>query len=622
VKHSHERVIVVGGGHAGTEAAHACARMGVPVVLVTHRRDRIGEMSCNPAVGGVGKGHLVTEIDALDGIMARAADAAGIQFRVLNRSKGPAVRGPRAQCDRALYRKAVQEFLGAVRSLEIVEDEVVDLLLRGEHVRGVVLGSGERIEAAAVVLTTGTFLGGRLYCGDQVRQGGRSGDAASVRLAERIRSAGLPIGRLKTGTPPRLDASSIRYDVLEAQPGDVDPTMFSMLSAGAAVPQVCCWITRTTARTHDIIGGNLHRSAGYSGAICGPGPRYCPSIEDKIARFPDRESHQIFLEPEGLDSPLVYPNGISTSLPATVQEELVRSIPGLGDARIVQHGYAVEYDFVSPLCLSATLECRAFPGLFLAGQINGTTGYEEAAAQGLVAGLNAAAAVRRDAPIIFDRADGYLGVLVDDLVTQGISEPYRMFTSRAEYRLLLRADNADRRLTPRGIEIGCVREERRVAFERKMEHLAGMRDRLESLRTTPDRAREAGILLARDGTVRDALSLLTIIDANDTRLADLWPEMRSMDQKLLAQLANDARYSVYAERQARDIVEMRRQQRLSLPGTLNYATIPGLSAELVGKLEAARPENLAQAERIEGMTPAALTLLLANARRMARVTVA
>jgi tRNA uridine 5-carboxymethylaminomethyl modification enzyme len=596
--------------------------MGVPVLLVTHRRDRIGEMSCNPAIGGVGKGHLVTEIDALDGIMGRAADAAGIQFRLLNRSKGPAVRGPRAQCDRALYRKAVQELLGGVGNVEVVENDVVDLLLSGERVRGVVLGSGDQIEAAAVVLTTGTFLGGRLYCGDEVREGGRIGDAASLRLAERVRSAGLPIGRLKTGTPPRLDARSIRFDGLEAQPGDADPTMFSVLSTGPVIPQVCCRITRTTLRTHEIIARNLHRSAVYSGAIAGRGPRYCPSVEDKIARFPDRESHQIFLEPEGLDSPLVYPNGISTSLPAEVQEEFVRSIPGLEDARIVQHGYAVEYDFVSPLCLSATLECRALPGLFLAGQINGTTGYEEAAAQGLVAGLNAAAAVREDDPITFDQADGYIGVLIDDLITQGVNEPYRMFTSRAEYRLLLRADNADCRLTPRGIEIGCVGEARRVAFERKMERLSGMRTQLESLTTTPDRACEAGIRLARDGMVRDALSLLALCRPSEPGVLSIWPEIASMDPKLLDHLVNDARYAPYRERQARDIAEMRRQQGLPLSDTIDYAAIPGLSAELAGKLTAVRPENLAQAGRIDGMTPAALTLLLAHAKRGARTTAA
>ena len=613
---------MVGGGHAGAEAAHACARMGVGAVLVTHRRDRIGEMSCNPAIGGVGKGHLVTEIDALDGLMGRAADAAGIQFRLLNRSKGPAVRGPRAQCDRGLYREAVQAALGSADLVRIEEGEVVDLLVSGGRVSGIVLGSGERIEASGVVLTTGTFLGGRIFCGEWSDAGGRIGDAPALRLAARIREAGLPIGRLKTGTPPRLEARSIRYAGLEVQPGDAEPTLFSSLSTGPTAPQVDCHITRTTAETHEIIARNLHRSAVYSGAIGGPGPRYCPSIEDKVARFPDRESHQIFLEPEGLDSPLVYPNGISTSLPAEVQEELVRSIPGLEDARIAQRGYAVEYDFVDPQCLAATLECGLLPGLFLAGQINGTTGYEEAAAQGLIAGLNAAAAARGTAPVTFDRADGYLGVLVDDLITQGVREPYRMFTSRAEFRLHLRADNADRRLTPRGIEIGCVGEPRRRAFERKMERLDAMRTRLEAMTIAPDRARRAGMQLTLDGAARNALALLAMTSIEQAAVARLWPEISGMDGSLVEQLVNDARYAPYAERQARDIAAMRRDQGLSLPRSIDYAAIPGLSAELAGKLATARPESLGQASRIDGMTPAALTLLLAHARRAPRTTAA
>ena len=613
---------MVGGGHAGAEAAHACARMGVAAVLVTHRRDRIGEMSCNPAIGGVGKGHLVTEIDALDGLMGRVADVAGIQFRLLNRSKGPAVRGPRAQCDRALYRNAVQATLGATALVRIVEGEVVDLLVSGGRVAGVVLGSGERIDASGVVLTTGTFLRGQVFCGEWSDAGGRIGDAPALRLATRIREAGLPIGRLKTGTPPRLEAGSIRYARLEAQPGDAEPTLFSTLSTGPAVPQVDCHITRTTAQTHEIIARNLHRSAVYSGALSGQGPRYCPSIEDKVARFPDRQSHQIFLEPEGLDSALIYPNGISTSLPAEVQEDFVRSIPGLEEARIAQRGYAVEYDFVDPQCLGATLECGLLLGLFLAGQINGTTGYEEAAAQGLIAGLNAAAAARGSAPVIFDRADGYLGVLVDDLITQGVREPYRMFTSRAEFRLQLRADNADRRLTPRGIEIGCVGEARRRSFERKMERLDAMRARLDEMTVTPDRARLAGVPLALDGVTRSAIVLMATSGVDRATAVQLWPEIAGMDRTLLDHLVTDARYAPYAERQARDVAAMRRDRELSLPSSIDYAAIPGLSAELGGKLAAARPENLAQASRIDGMTPAAVTLLLAHARRAPRTAAA
>lgn len=626
MEHDCDRVIVVGGGHAGVEAAHACARMGVAAVLVTHRQDRIGEMSCNPAIGGIGKGHLVAEIDALDGIMGRAADAAGIQFRLLNRSKGPAVRGPRAQCDRQLYRTAVQKLLAApalpgLGQIRVLEGEVVDLISKSDRIAGVTLAGGVQIEAHAVVLTTGTFLGGRIFRGREIEPGGRIGDAPSLPLAERIRGAGLPIARLKTGTPPRLEAATVRFDLLDAQPGDSAPVMLSAFSSGPAVRQVCCHLTRTNERSHDVIARNLHRSAVYSGVISGTGPRYCPSIEDKIARFPDRDSHQIFLEPEGLGDPLIYPNGISTSLPIDAQEDLVRSITGLEAARIVQYGYAVEYDFVNPQCLRATLECRSLPGLYFAGQINGTTGYEEAAAQGLVAGLNAAAALRGEGAIVFDRAEAYIGVLIDDLITQGVREPYRMFTSRAEFRLSLRADNADRRLTPRGMQIGCVGERRRVAFLKKIARFDETRAQLEQLTVTPDRAADHGVALARDGKPRNALETLALAGSDAKTAVGLWPEIAGMDAAVIEQLMNDAVYAPYTDRQLRDIAEMRRQQRRTLPETLDYPAVPGLSTELSEKLARVRPDNLAQASRIDGMTPAALALLLVHARRSARASV-
>lgn len=615
VKHSAERIVVVGGGHAGIEAAHACARLGIRAVLVTQRKDTIGVLSCNPAIGGIGKGHLVAEIDALDGVIGRAADASGIQFRLLNRRKGPAVHGPRVQCDRQIYRDTIQKILFSETLIEVVEDEVVDLLVRGGRVTGVKLETGQEIDANSVILTTGTFLGGRIFRGNDIQQGGRIGDNPANLLSERIRETGLPIGRLKTGTPPRLDSRSIRYDKLLAQPGDDVPVMLSSMSKEPEIAQVPCHITRTNSKTHKIIARNLHHSAVYSGIISGSGPRYCPSIEDKVARFPERDSHQIFLEPEGLACNLVYPNGISSSLPAETQDEYVHSIPGLENARIVHHGYAVEYDFVEPQSLMATLECRLLPGLFLAGQINGTTGYEEAAAQGLIAGLNAVAQLRGEAPIILDRADGYIGVLIDDLITQEIREPYRMFTSRAEFRLMLRADNADRRLTPLGIKLGCVREPRRIAFEDKMSKLQAITESLNNRFLSDAEIVASDISQANDGRKRNLVEMLSQAGINHDWAPDIKAELASHDRRLLEQIVNDTIYAPYAKRQKRDVAEMRRQQVLRLPEELDYGVISGLSAELREKLERMRPENLGQASRIDGMTPAALTLLLAHIRR-------